>query len=471
MPQADIPIGKGSFENVEPFELGGAEHAVALKNLFINEAGSNVDRPALSPTSFANIGSYPIEALTFFDGQLFAITENDRRMWAIDSSGLVTDVTGTPLEETSRPVFASDGDYLAIAGGGAPRRWSGVGNTELLPGSPENCSHLAYLDGYWLNFLLADQELRLAGPTAATRDTWDANDFFSFEKRAGKLTSIIATDAGSELLAFKAQATQVFQNVGDSTTPFAPVFTIPRGTEAGYSIVEADNTLFWFDSISRRFVKLEGRNPVDIGTPFDRELKRFTTVNDCWVAAIEIQGMYLIAWTFPAERRVLVYDYKTQQWCEWDGFRDGQGLRFRMHSYCHAPQWNKHFVGDAITGIVWELSREFKTDGADTFRRLRRTGVIDRGTRCRNNFYDFYVKRGTTDSGAAEAVMQVRFKDDDKPWSDPITVALGNTGDKSGPVRVRSTGIYRQRQIEVKVTDPVDFILHRIVEDFEGLAH
>lgn len=465
-----IPISKGAFPNVEAFELSSAENAADVRNLHLNDAGSNVDRPGRQ--LFATIGNFPVQALTFFSGKLFAVTENDRKMWEISQAGAVVDVTGTALEGSSRPVFANDGTYLAIAGGGAPRRWSGSGNTQLLPDTPEDTEYISYLDGYWILHLLNDQEFRIAGPTAATRITWDTSDFVADEKHPGNVFGQYVSISTNELFSFKSRSTQVFQDFGDSITPFQPTVTIPRGTEAGYSVVEADNTLFWFDSVDRRFVTLQGRTPVDIGTPYDRTVKGFTTVSDCWGAKIDIQGLYLIAWTFPTERRTLVFDYKSKEWCEWDGYRHAQTSLVRMHSYCYVPDWNKHFVGDPINGTIWELSREFKSDGDDLMRRVRRTGVIDQGTgnRKRNNFYEFDVKRGQGVSGGTEPVMVVRFKDDDKPWSEPRHVGLGTSGDRAARVKLFRTGLYRKRQIEISMTDDAEFVLHAINEDVEDMG-
>lgn len=469
MPTVPIQIGKGTFANVGAFELGNAEYAAELLNIHIDDSNCNVDRPAFS--SFATIGSFPVIGLAFFNSKLVAVTSNDRKIWQIDSAGAVTDITGTALAGSARPVFADDGGFLAIAGGAAPRTWDGSGDTAIMAGSPPNCSHMSYLDGYWITHLLADQEFRLAGPTAGTRLTWSSADFFQAEGLPDNVTSQAVLIR--ELYAFGSNSIEIFQNFGDSDAPFQRTFFIDdSGTEAPYSVVKADNTLFYFDSVRRRFIQIQSRTPVDIGTPYDRTVKGFTTVTDCWGTKIDIEGLYLIVWTFPTEERTFVYDYKKKEWCEWNGFRSAMSNRLRIHSHCYAPAWNKHFVGDPLTGTVWQLSREFKTDGDDVLRRLRRTGIIDHGTghRKRNNVYEFDVKRGLGASGEAEPVMQVRFKDDDKDWSEPRYLGLGSTGERSGVVRLYRTGIYRKRQIEISMTDNAEFLLKSINEDVDDLG-
>lgn len=471
MPAVPIPINKGRNSNVDSFALGNSEYAEEFKNLLLDDAGANVDRPAR--TQFATISAFPVEGVAFFNDSLVAVTSHDRKIWQIDSVGGVTDITGTALAGGSRPVFATDGTYLAIAGGGAPRRWDGSGDTELMPGSPESCSHISYLDGYWITHLLNDQEFRIAGPTSATRDTWDANSFFQAERYPDNLVSQAVLSR--ELYGFGSSSTEIFQNFGDSDTPFQPVFATDWGCLAPYSVVNFNNTLGWLAQTAqgdRQFVMLQGRTPVVISTAFDRELQALETVDDCWGVKIDIEGFHLVTWTFPTEKRTFTFQYNKGEWSEWDGFQDGSTNRFRMHSYCYAPAWNKHFIGDPINGTIWQLSRDNKADGSDVLRRLRRTGTYDHGTgkRKRNNSYEFNVKRGLGVAGGTEPKLIVRFKDDDKEWSEPREIFLGYSGNRASQYRLYRTGIYRKRQIEISMTDAVEFNLAGITEDVDVLA-
>lgn len=463
MPLVPIPINQGSFKNADSFEIG--QGAAELKNLLINDAGSNVSRPSL--TEFATIGSSPVIGLTFFDDQLFAVAEN-RQMYAISSEGIVTNVADAALEGTARPVFANDGTYLAIAGGGAPKRWDGGTATEDMPGSPVDCTHVIYLDGYWINFLLDDQELRFAGPTSVLRATWNSSDFFQAEGLPDNIQAIAVLNR--ELYAFGSDSTETFFNYGDSSNPFKRTFFIDRGLGAKYSLVQADNTLWYLDS-DRRFVQLQGRNPVTISTPYDRIIRGYSTVSDCWGTVIERDSHYLIVWTFPTVEKTVVFDYKNQYWSEWDTFIDGVASRMTMHSAVHAKGWNKFFVGDPSDGTIWELSKTSHADGVYPRRLLRRTGQIDHGTgnRKRSNYYLFDVKRAVG-TGSSTPIMEVRVNDDGQGWSEPEQVELGITGEAQQPIRIDMRGIYRKRQIEVTVTDSVEFVLHSIQEDVEVMT-
>lgn len=464
-----IPINKGVFQNVDAVELGDPSYAAELKNIVLTDSGANRGRPGL--TSFSTTGSaYGIHGLTYFpvSGTAVAV-DNDRRIWSITSAGVCSEITGLDLGGTSRPVFATDGTLLAIAGGAAPQTWTGSGLTTLMAGSPVSCSHMSYLDGYWINHLLEDQEHRLAGPTAVTRLTWDSGDFFQAEGLPDNIKAQAVLLR--ELYSFGEGSCEIFQNVG-SANPFVRTFFMDRGIGAPYSLIQFDNTLAWLDN-RRRIVQMQGRTPVQINNPYDRVIQRLTTVDDCWAANVEsLDGFYFAVWTFPTEEKSFAYDYKNKEWYEWDGWNDGSATRLPIHSHVFVEAWNKHLVGDPNTGTIYQLTFDSYRDGSNTMRRLRRTGSYNHGTekRKRSNYYLFHIKRGLVayDGGTtAEPVFQVRVNDDNKGWSDPQLVPLGFLGSEQGAIRVRCGGIYRRRQLEVQMTDNAQFLLSNIEEDVE----
>lgn len=466
-----VPLNGGLNVSVDLTEIRNSAVATEFKNLILSEGGANVDRPALSSEPFANTGtSFGIEALTYFPvSNTLVAVDSDRRIWSITSAGAVTEITGIRLEGSSRPVFASDGTLLGIAGGGAPQTWSGTGVSGLMAGSPPDCKFLSVIDSYWMTHLIDDQEFRYAGPTAATRLVWDTSDFVSAEGLSDdvKAQAVLLR----ELYAFGSDSIEIFQNFGDSSTPFRRTFFIDRGISAPNSIVQADNSLFWLDS-DRRFVRMVDRTPVEVSAQLAKYLRRLDTVDDCWGARIDIDGAYLIAWTFPTEGKTFTLDYKKGEWSEWDGFSSGLSARFKMHSYAFASPWNKHFVGDPTSGKIYELSFDNKTDGSDPLRRVRTSGLIDHGTggKKRSNHYLIHVKRGVGTPGDEEPILQMRVNDDNEGWSEYVDIPLGFPGEKLSPIRVDGLrGIYSVRQIEIRMTDPAELIVTKLEEDVEAL--
>lgn len=467
MPQP-LEISKGLVTSVGRTEIN-AGYASDYRNLIKNDAGSDVDRPAIS--EFASIGSYKILGLFYFRPAdcVVAVTDEGadaRKLWKITESGLVTDITGTVLDGNSRPVFASDGTYLAIAGGGAPLQWDGTTTTTALAGSPPDCTHISYLDGYWILHLLDDQEFRWAGPTAVARATWNSGNFFQAEglpdniKAQGVLLR--------ELYAFGAESTEIYQNFGSTSTPFQRTFFIDRGIGAVHSLIQADNTFYWLDE-KRNIVRMEGRTPKIISDDIATTIKGFTTIDDCFASHIEINGHYLLTFTFPTEQRTFCFDYKRGIWGEWDTQIDGVSSRLNLNCHVYVKEWNKHLVGDPSIGKIYELNFDNKTDDVYPLRRVR-TMTYDWGTsnKKKSNYYLFHVKRGVATATVTDPKFWVQVNDDNKGWTTEKEVPLGEIGSEWAPIRVNLRGIYRRRELRIIMTDAVDFVLNKIEEEVEG---
>jgi hypothetical protein len=464
-----IPLTDGLYENVDPEELPSTELAVKLENLIMNEAGSNIDRPALS--LFATIGNQRVVGSYFwklFD--VIVVVTFDRRIYSVTEAGVITEITGgATLGGTERASFAEDGTLLAIAGGGAPQYWTGAGVCALMGGAPPDTKSIVYLDGYWIAATIDDQIIQWAGPTEVLRATWSAGNFFSAEAYPDDLAALYVLFR--ELWAFGTESIEVFQNIGSSGVPFQRVFAFDRGLAATFSLVQADNTLWYLDS-QRRFVRMEGKTPQIISGPISRTLKQMETISDCWGARIDIDGYMLILWSFPTEEKTYAYDYLNKKWYRWYTYHDTREVHFAASSYSFASTWNKHYVGGQYSGILSELSRSFKTDNADPLRRVRRTGMLDHGTgdRKRSRGYRFHVKRGLGTPGGVEPLFEFRFNDDNQGWTDPVEVGLGFPGDPKEPIYVPVGGIYRKREFEYSCSAAVEFMLTKVEENVEGLV-
>lgn len=467
MPQVTYQFNKGPFLSVDSTEIGDPSVSSLNKNCLLTAAGSLIDRPGLS--AFSTIGSFPVIGVSYLGSVAVAVTDN-RKIYSISSAGVVTNITGSnDLEGSARPTFAQDGTYIAIAGGGTPQVWNGTGVCTDMAGTPPDCSKIVYLDGYWI--AIEGEDLVWAGPTSLLRATWSAANFFQAESSFDIPTSIAVCQR--EIYAFGQISVEIFQNVGDSSVPFRRALAITGvGIGADYSVVEADNSLFFFDA-ERNFRQFQGRNPVNISTPqIGRTIKNFTTVSDCFGYKTDLDDSFSIKWTFPTEGRTLEYDYYNKTWREVDGLENGVSARFRANAHVYVPNLEKHLVGDYNTGKIWELTRASRTDGDNVRRLIWESGHLDHGTgnRKRNKLLRFHVKRGIGTPGGTEPMFMVQFRDDDGVWSDEIQMPLGFVGDNYHVIELRNTGIYRKRQIRLYMTDPYEFVITKVDEEVEVLA-
>lgn len=466
MPIVPIPLTGGAYTNMDKQEIANPEFSIALDNALLNIVGSNVGRPGLS--NFTTVGGSPIIGTKYFNSVIVAVTA-DRQIHQINSAGVVTNKLGSGglLGGTGIPVFATDGTYLAVAGGGFPQRWDGAVATgfEIMPGGPFQTTHIVYLDGYWMTF--NGEDIVWAGPTALSRDIWSAANFFQAEGRPDAPNALVVLQR--ELFIFGEKTTEVWSNFGDVSVPFRRVFFMDIGTVAPLSITQAESTLVFLDD-RRRFSFFNGRQPQVVSFPFDKQVQQLGTVSDCIGHTINIDGHYLVVFSLPTEAKTFVFDYTSQKYIgEWYGFDDSVESRFRMSGYSFFESQNKHYVGDYDNGTVWELSLNNHSDGTVARRVLRRTGEIDHGTGNlkRNIWYRFHLKRGVGNAAVTHPVMSVRFRDDGKPWSNPVHVSMGAVGDDESTYMIHNTGMYRKRQIEVSCTDAVEFKLIKVEENVD----
>lgn len=488
MPTVTLQFNKGAFGNVDETEVADPAFAALQNNFLVTDAGSLVCRPALrnttpsGGTSYGSSGAYPIIGMRDFSDMVVSVASSGHITKTVEAgtTTLITDPSTNLLEtESTRCDFADDGEYLAIACGGTPKRWNGTDPlAEDMPGNPPDCTHIKYLDGYWIALLPDSQELRWAGPTEALREAWSSGDFIEASVLPDNANAL--TVEQRELFVFGEKSIEIFQNFGDSTVPFRPTFSIKKGTLSPYSIVQANNTHYFLNR-DRQFVRLEGRTPVLISSQYDKQIKQFDTVSDCFGYAVEFNEHYLIVWTFPTEGRTLVYDYKHDVWQEFTSFNvRGEETRYWMNAYTFVPSWNVHLIGDYRDGDIYPLSTDRSLETSAYFtgpKAVRRSGYIDHGTGNykRNVRYRFFMKRGNSPAAdtalKAQSVLMIRFRDDDKGWSDPVEIGFGTTGNFSPFAELHSTGIYRRRQIELTLTDKADLILSKIEEDLEVMEH
>ena len=467
MPTLPIPILKGVLKSVDATSVQTPEYAIDLKNLFIDAAGVNRDRPGLAATPFGITGSaFGIEGMFYFKvSNTVVLVDTNRRIWSLTEAGVTSEIGYATLAGSSRPVFDSDGTYLAIAGGGAPQQWSGTGPTALLAGSPEPSTHILHIDGYWINFLTDDQELRFAGPTAVARQTFNSSDFFSAEYDFDNVVAV--KKLFRELYAFGTKSFEKFANVG-TDQPWVRTFGVDIGCGAPYSVVQADNTLWWLDN-KRRIVRLEGSTPIQVSEQIGKVLYDYETVSDCWSSEVLIGDYKFLIFVFPTAETSWAYDYRRQEWYEWNGFANSNESRLPIHSHLFVEEWKKHLVGDPFTGVVRELTFDAKVDGDNPFRRTRRMRY-NHGT-LKKKFSEGYTvkfKRGVGTPGGDEPVFEMRVNDDNKGWSNPRQVPMGFPGEKQKAVKVSGLrGVYTERQLEITMTEPYEFQLQGIEEDVQ----
>lgn len=480
MPLAQIPLTGGQVTNVEA--LGLKDKAELVENVLCDENGVNYSRPGLIQFANATIQDWTGQAQPFVIG-LFPFKEflvcitSDRKAFRFDYKGTIIDITGSAgVPGRGTPVsFLDDQGTLIIAAGGPPVAWNGVGKAELfspnvwMPSATSLCNvgghlvanHLSTPQWYW-STTVSHKEFSQGGQFATAETNLQLRSVQAF---------------GGDAWLFGDKTIEVWYSTGqEQPQAFARYeHVIPVGLGAPRGVILADNQLYYFD-VNQRAIRLDRYDPKVISYDIEREMQALLHPEDCIIHWIRMRGRNLLAWAFERDKKTFVYDLVLDAWYEWSRFDPTTGTKKPMafSAYAYHPVWRRHFCAPFDQPIIYELSPDASTDLGEPIIRTRVTNHITHGAAKPKTSRALRIraKRGqTTELDPAAQGQDPKFtlewRDDDRPWGQPIQLSLGKSGQTDSYVLLSGMGIYRSRQYRFTVSEPTDWALVEISEDFD----
>lgn len=470
---APIPFTDGQASGIE--ELAGASPAVI--NL-VHDAGNAMrtrpglsawsDFPAVIPDASAVIGMWS------YGAYLVYCTE-DRKFWAVTAAGLVIPLsdatTVTQLDGSGRPNAVVTRTRIVIIGGGVPQKWEGSGLSARLGGLPPAGvsiaalkSRLVIADALNTGLIFWSEPGELGGG----HEVWNG-DPASAEAEAAPDPIVAMGSTINELVLVGTTTTEIF--LPDDTGIFVPGTTVEVGTLAPGSLIKWDAAFVLLDN-KRRIVSTDGRSFQDLGGPgMAQTLWRLSTVSDCWSFRARFDAVDLIGFVFPTDGRAFVYNATVKKWAEWRSL-DSFGRWQPWIGQCHYfwPERGIHLVGLA-DGSIAQLDPTAFTEGGLALKALVRTGFGDRGTGNRKvcERVQFTMRRGQDLTAETAPVAQLRWRDDFGSFGQPLTISLGAAGDAEAQVSHWTLGVYNNRQWELAMSDPSEFVVVAVEELFTAL--
>ncbi len=524
MARQKLPIKTPIYQNID--EMALSQFSPALIDGYMDEEGNTHRRPGLSLLVDLGTGA-KVDGLYWWKKQGYAIAVSGGKVFKITASdGTNTDITGAGAMVTgTRVSFTEDATYAFMANGGKIQHYNNAGTaTQMVDADcPTAVTQLGWHDQYLLCNNVGTGQMHYSDLNNSI--SWSALSFVNAESMPDNILSI--NTAWREILLLGESSAEIFWD--DGTNPFSRLegaYT-ERGCSAAYSTAFFDNTWQWLDH-TRRFVRIDGRVPQVISTPFDKTIQGLSTISDAMSDILEVDGRTFWIISFPTDEKTYVYDYALKLWYEWS-YWDTVGAvyqRWLGNCVCYAKGWNKHLVGSRIDGKIYTASTSVYTDNGNTIRTLRRTAHVDYDTMARKRSNALYsrVKRGTGISTASEVTgtdatiytckishtaaalnrpitgadyatywvaggatggawvsgtdytgqtpyIIVRWNDDGKDsWSNDHQINFGRVGDKKiVDSSLKRLGIYQTRQWEFILTDPVPLVLADAEEDVELL--
>jgi hypothetical protein len=482
MPFADIQFGpfqEGSYD-----ELGGSSPRAI--NVVIDPKGVVSKRPGITTYSVAPSTVVDANGITGLyadnNGKLYAVggTPDARHIYRL-AGGVASDLSLAPnstLRGRLRPTFAETEVFLVIAGGSNIQKVRlDTGESTLLAGDPPIASHVvAQSSRLAANDLVLDKtKVRFSGISQGTVDTsgheeWDNTGltedggFFTAEARPDPVMAVYENT--NEVFVWGKDNVQIF--TPDSSVIFAPSATRESGTLAPYSIIKQGQDFFWLDQ-HRRIVYSDGRSFQNLEGPIKRQLDELSDPTDCFGYRVFVGHIDCLVWTFPTDGRTFVYQVGGG-WSEWFGWSEAESVfkRFIANAHYLRRDGGLNVVG-TTAGKVGKLSLSSYDDLGERVVAYVESGFQNRDTdnlkRCRS--VKFAIRRG---SSSAASLGRVEWRDDTGPWSEPVYIDTGVTGDNHCVREIRSVGTYRRRQWRFVFSDTANLSLLKVTENFDVLG-
>ena len=402
--------------------------------------------------------------------------------YAINTSGNIFKLTVTPsqlataMNGGNRPTWDRHNDLIILCDGGDPVKIKN-NDSALLDGSPPKALFISRIGNYSI-MSSVDQFNWCASGNPENWTTGDSGN--DYVKEDGGLIKMQIT-YDERLYFFKDTNIECWYNRG-GTVPFARLnnYSIwDSATKAGYSVVKANNTVYWFDK-DGDFKFLNGNQGQVISKFYRWYLDKYLK-HPSDVYGFDCRKENCIRWFSPVDGLCLKYDYLKNFFSEDNTWEHGQFERLNWNSYMELN--NEQYFGDYDpTGKVYHWSKDYLDDNGKEIRVYRRYKIklTDNGNRARVNLLRFAIKRGVaTVSGWGETLwgttpwgegsvsepkmtFRVRFEDS-TDWEPEEVIDLGQIGDIDPYQDFHNLGVGREMEIEIIETDAVEYLLRDIL--------
>lgn len=438
-----------------------------------NAASRVVLYPTPGLTSFGSVAQGPCRALFAQNGRCFAVIGS--YFYEIASNGTMTPYGQVSVNQNPATICSngSGGNQVFITCGdkGYIFNLNTLAFTTVLN---SGATVGDYFSGFFLCLDSTLSKLQISGAFDGT--TWDPTQVAYRSAAADAWTGMAVVHRDIWLLG--SQTTEAWYNSGAYPFPFEPNPSgfIEQGMAATFSYASMGDSVIWLGrSMNGGGVvwRSNGYTPNRISNhALETAMQNYGTITDAVAYSYQEQGHHFYVLTFPSANATWVYDLATEMWHQrgWWNVATNQFDASRALHHCYV--FDKHLVGDRLTGTIWSQEDTVYTDAdGAALRRVRRTPHI-----AQNQGWLFYrafqiemqTGMGLQSGQGYDPQVMMRFSNDGGlTFGNEEWVSAGKAGEYLTRVRWTRLGRARQRVFEVAVSDPVPFRLTQAYLDVE----
>ncbi len=406
-------------------------------------------------TTYDVVGSGPIRGMILSQDFLFVVSGNDLIRLAVNGDQVnLGFIPGRGLVK-----LAENGEQVMIVSGPGTSD-SYIATTSTLTQISDidfpGASDVDFIDGYFVISVPNTNEFAISALYDGL--TWDPLDFARAEGQPDDIVGIVVDHR--EIWLMGQETTEVWFNSGNVDFPFerASGTFLQRGLASRDSIAQIDNTLFWVgdDGIVYR---ANGYNPTRVSThAIEDQINKSIGTTDLIAFGYSQKGhaQYVLKkpnqWTF-------VYDVATGLWhercsCEREDYK--------VSTFAQA--FDRLLAGDDTTGNIYFFDLEnpgTEDDGIVVSRMAAPPLFANEESAFLNALVvDFQRGVGNTIGQGSDPVVMLRYSDDaGLTWSSEKWRSLGKIGEYRRRARWSRLGTFRQRVLELSISDPVNRVV------------
>jgi hypothetical protein len=237
--------------------------------------------------------------------------------------------------------------------------------------SSTGIAQITYIDGYFVG--IGTNTMNAACSNLYDGSTWSALATSPVSGAPDKLQAVV--NSHQQVWFIKEYTSEVWYDAGVATANGFPFQRIPGaivdyGTVSPFSVVMADNTIFWVASQRSGnagefigIVALNGFTPIVISpTPINYQISKMGDLSEVTSYSYSEGGHTFVVFNFPSI--TYVYDTTTKMWHERSYFSgEGRYVLNRHIGECYCFFNNKHYISDyRNNGNIYELSADYLDD-------------------------------------------------------------------------------------------------------------
>ncbi len=386
-------------------------------------------------TEWADVGTGPIRGSITLGGVLYVVSGLELYSVAINgTSSLIGAIGGT-----ERVRIATNYDQLAVVGGGVGYVLAGTLSTPL----PVMVQDVLYADGYILWVVRDSEQFLISALDDAA--TYDFADVASVEGFPDNIEG--AVNDHREIQFFGTKSTEIFYNSGNGDFPFERQGNafIERGCFDRDSIVKIDNSVTFMGD-DRIVYTLLGYQPQRISTHAIEYQLRDANYARAWPCTQEGHKLYVIE----VDRGTFVFDFATGAWHQ---RRSHGSTWWRVGGAVEA--YGRTLFTDRNTGQIFTGSPDVYTEDGEAIAFEITLPTIEAGRERRAmNAFEVLCETGVGNAAVPTPQIVLQYSDDNGHlWSNEMWRGLGAVGEYRTRAVWRGLGLFRQRQMRLRITD------------------